>query len=152
MGLSPGCVEELSHRPLPPLSLYVPAQPSGSKVGESSKEHESSDDIEYHQILKDYRDIQADLSSTRLNAETLRGELDAARDALQASKNLASQAQVDLAITQQQAQHMMNLVVVLSMRVDTLQMSMLATYNAAFPIGRVDNLLAAEEHLRALPV
>ena len=28
---------------------------------------------------------------------------------------------------------------------------MLAAYNMAFPIGRVDNLLAAEEHLRALP-
>ena len=101
--------------------------------------------------MKDYREVQADLSSTRLNAETLRGELDAVRDALQASKNLASQAQADLAIAQQQAQHMMNLVMVLSMQVDTLQMSVLATYNAAFPIGRVDNLLAAEVHLRALP-
>ena len=46
---------------------------------------------------------------------------------------------------------MMNLVVVLSMRINTLQMSMLAACNAAFPNGRVDNLLAIEEHLRALP-
>ena len=46
---------------------------------------------------------------------------------------------------------MMNLVVVLSTWVDTLQMSMLAACNAAFPIGKVDNLLAAEEHLRTMP-
>jgi hypothetical protein len=45
---------------------------------------------------------------------------------------------------------MMNLVVVLSTWVDTLQMSMLATCNASLPVGRVDNLLAAKEHLRAL--
>ena len=44
----------------------------------------------------------------------------------------------------------MNLVVVLSTWVDTLQMSVLAAYNVAFLVGRVDNLLAAEEHLRAL--
>ena len=42
---------------------------------------------------------------------------------------------------------MMNLVVVLRTQVDTLQMSVLATYNMAFSVGRVDNLLAAEEHL-----
>ena len=46
---------------------------------------------------------------------------------------------------------MMNLVMVLSTWVDPLQMSMLAAYNVAFPVGRVDNLLAAEEHLQALP-
>ena len=46
---------------------------------------------------------------------------------------------------------MMNLVVVLSMRVNTLQMSVLASSNVAFPVGRVDNLFTAEEHLRALP-
>jgi hypothetical protein len=45
---------------------------------------------------------------------------------------------------------MMNLFVVLSTRVDTLQMSMLATCNMAFPIRKVDNLFTAEEHLRAL--
>ena len=42
----------------------------------------------------------------------LRGELDAARDALQAFKNPASQVRANLAIAQQQAQHMMNLIVV----------------------------------------
>ena len=60
------------------------------------------------------------LSSTRLNTEMLRGELDAERDTLQASKNLASQVRANLAIAQQQAQHMMNLVVVLSTQVNTL--------------------------------
>ena len=44
----------------------------------------------YHQLLKNYREVQGDLSSTRLNAETLCGELDATRDALEASKNLVS--------------------------------------------------------------
>ena len=119
-------------------------------MGESLEERESSDDVEYHQLLKDYHEVQVDFSSTRLNAETLRSELDTAHDALQASKNLASQARADLAITQQQVQHMMNLVVVLSTWVDTLQMSVLAACNAAFPIGKVDNLFAAEEHLQAL--
>jgi len=98
-------------------------------VGESSEEHESSDDVEYCQLLKDYHEVQADLSSTRLNAEMLCDDLDIAHEALQASKNLASQAQADLAIAQQQAQHMMNLIVVLSTRIDTLQMFVLATYN-----------------------
>ena len=81
---------DLSHRRLPPPSPSVPAQPSSSEVGESSKERESSDDVEYHQLLKDYCEVQADLSLIRLNTETLRGELDATHDALQASKNLAS--------------------------------------------------------------
>ena len=80
----------------------------------------------------------------------LRGELDATCDTLQASKNLASQVQGGLAITNEQAQHMMNLVVVLSTWVDTPQMSVLASCNVAFPVGRVDNLLATEEHLLAL--
>jgi hypothetical protein len=45
---------------------------------------------------------------------------------------------------------MMNLTVVLSARGGTLQQSLLAAYNVAFPIGKVDNLFAIEEHLRAL--
>ena len=98
VGLSPGGVGETSRRRLPPPSPSVPAQPSSSEVGEWSKEHESSDDVEYHQLLNDYHEAQADLSSTRLNVEMLHGELDDARDALQASKNLASQARADLAI------------------------------------------------------
>ena len=84
MGLSPGGARESSHRRLPPPSPSIPAQPSSSKVGESS------DDVDYHQILKDYHKVQVVLSLTRLNAEMLRGELDATRNALQASKNLAS--------------------------------------------------------------
>jgi hypothetical protein len=98
VGLSPGGAGESSHCHLPPLSPPIPTQPSGSKVSESSEEHESSDDVNYHQLLKDYYKAQAQLSSTRLNAEMLRGELDAAHNALQASKNLASQARADLAI------------------------------------------------------
>ena len=61
-------------------------------MGESLEEHESLDNVEYHQLLNNYREAQVDLSSTRIDIEMLRGELDAARDALQASKNLASQA------------------------------------------------------------
>jgi hypothetical protein len=50
----------------------------------------------------------------------LRGEMDATRDALQAPKNLASQVRDEWAITKEQAQHMMNLTMILSKRVDTL--------------------------------
>ena len=89
MGLYPGGARESSYHRLPPPSLSVPAQPTSSKVGKSSEERESSDDIEYRQLLKDYREAQAELSSTKLNIEMLCGELDTARDALQASKNLA---------------------------------------------------------------
>ena len=89
-------------------------------MDKSSEEHESSNYVNYHQLLNDYREAQEDLSSTRLNAEMLRGEMDAMRNALQASKNLDSQARADLVISQQQAKHIMNLVLVLSMWVDTL--------------------------------
>ena len=100
MGLYPGGARESSYHRLPPPSLSIPAQPTSSKVGKSSEERESSDDVEYHQLLKDYRDVQADLSLTRLNTETLHGELDATCDALQASKNQASHVRADLAIAQ----------------------------------------------------
>jgi len=76
VGLSPGGAGESSHHRLLPPSSSVPAQPSGSKVGESLEEHESLDDVDYHQLSKDYHEVQAVLSSTRLNAEMLRGELD----------------------------------------------------------------------------
>jgi len=85
MGLSPSGVGESSRRPLPPPSPSIPAQPSSSKVGESS------DDVEYCQLLKDYHNVQVDLSSTRLNTETLRGELDISRDARQASMTVKLQ-------------------------------------------------------------
>jgi hypothetical protein len=71
-------------------------------VGESSEERESSDDVEYHQLLKDYREVQADLSSARLNAEMLRGELDAARDTLHFSTTELFKARVDLDINMEQ--------------------------------------------------
>ena len=37
-----------------------PHSPFGSEVAELLEEHESSDDIEYHQLLKDYHEAQAD--------------------------------------------------------------------------------------------
>jgi hypothetical protein len=92
VGLSLGGAEELSHHRLPSLSPSVPAQPSSSEVGESLEERESLDDVEYHQLLKDYHEAQADLSSTRLNVEMLRAEVDAARDALHFSMNEVSKA------------------------------------------------------------
>ena len=45
---------------------------------------------------------------------------------------------------------MMNLTVVLSARISTLKQSVLDASNADFPIGNVDNLFIAEEHLQAL--
>ena len=90
MGLSPGGPRESSHRRLPPPSPFVPAQPSSFEVAKSLEEHESLDNVDYRQLLTNYCEVQAVFSSTRLNAEMLRGELDAVRDALQASKNLAS--------------------------------------------------------------
>jgi hypothetical protein len=64
-------------------------------VDESSEERESSDAIDYRQLLKDYREVQAFLASSRLKAEMLRDELDAARDALQVSKNEVSHVRAD---------------------------------------------------------
>ena len=92
VGLPPGIARESSHRRSPLPSPCVPAQPSGSEVGESSEERKYSDDIDYHQLLKDYHKVQALLSSSRLNAEMLRGVLDATHDALQVSENEATQA------------------------------------------------------------
>ena len=92
VGLPPSVAGESSRRRSPPPSLCVPTQPSGSEVGESSEECEYLDYIDYRQLLKDYRKVQALLSSSRLKAKMLRGELDAACDTLQLSKNEASQA------------------------------------------------------------
>ena len=91
-GAFPGGARESSRHRFPPLSLFVPTHPSGSKVGESSEECEFSDNVDYHQLLKDYREVQAVLSLTGLNVEMLRGQQDATHDALQASKNLVTQA------------------------------------------------------------
>ena len=64
--------------------------PKPTKGLDALLEREYSDDIDYRQLVKDYRKVQALLSSFRLNVKMLRGELDIARDALQVSKNEAS--------------------------------------------------------------
>ena len=92
VGLSPNIARESSHCRSPPPSLCVPTLSSSSKVGESFEEREYLDDADYHQLLKDYRKVQVLLSLSRLNAEMMRGELDAAHDALQVPENEASQA------------------------------------------------------------
>ena len=89
-------------------------------MGESSEEHESLDDVEYRQLLKDYREAQADLSSTRLNAEMLRAKVDAACDALHFSMTEVSKARVDWEIHLKQGQNMMNLLVDLGTWVKTI--------------------------------
>jgi hypothetical protein len=120
-------------------------------VGESSEEGESSHDTDYHQLLKDYHEIQAILSSTRLNGEMLRGKLDASRDALQASMTEVSKARVNWAILKEQVHNMMNQLVELRTRVETLQLCVQAARNASFPMGTMDNLFTIEEPFRALP-
>jgi hypothetical protein len=64
-------------------------------VGKSSEERESSDDVEYYQLLKDYHEAQVDLSLTRLNAKILHAQVDAERDALHFSMTEVSKARVD---------------------------------------------------------
>ena len=86
-----------------------------------------------------------DLSSTRLNAEMLRAELDAARDALYFSMTEVSKARVDWEIHLEQGQNMMNLLVDLRTRVDTLVLCAQATINSCFPVRAVDNLFIVEE-------
>jgi hypothetical protein len=98
--------------------------------------------------LKDYHEIQAVLSSTRLNAEMQRGELDATCDALQVSKNEVSQARSESAILKEQAHMVMMVLVQLRTRVENLHLCTQATCNATFPmgttfpVGTVDNLFA----------
>jgi hypothetical protein len=115
-------------------------------VGESSKERESSDDIDYRQLLKDYREVQAVLSSTRLNTEMLHDELDASCDALQASMTEVCKARVDWEILTEQGHNMMNLLVELRMQVETLQLCVQAACNAGFPM---DNLFIADDHSKS---
>ena len=95
--------------------------------------------------MKDYREAQADLSSTRLNAEMLRAELDAARDALYFSMTEVSKAQINREIHLEQGQNMMNLLVDLRTRVDTLVLCVQAAINSGFPMQAVDNLFIVEE-------
>jgi hypothetical protein len=92
VALSPDGAGESSRHRLLPSSPSVPAQPSSSKVGKSSEERKSSDDVEYHQLLKDYHEAQADLSSTKLNAKMLRTEVHATRDTLHFSMTEISKA------------------------------------------------------------
>ena len=75
-GLPTGGAEESSHRHLPLLSLSVPAQPSGSEVGESLG------DEKYRKLLKHYHEVRATLCVSRLHADMLRGDLVAVRAAL----------------------------------------------------------------------
>ena len=79
--------------------------------------------------MKDYRE-----------AEMLRAEQDAARDALHFSK-----ARVDREIHSEQGQNMMNLLVDLRTRVDTLVLCVQAAINSGFPMRAVDNLFTVEE-------
>jgi len=101
--------------------------------------------------LKDYHEAHADLSSTKLNAEMLRVELDAMRDALHFSMTKVSKAQVSWEIHLEQGQNMMNLLVDLRTWVDTLVLCMQATINSGFPMRALDNLFTVEESFQALP-
>ena len=118
-------------------------------MGESLEECESSDDIEYCQLLKDYNEAQADLSSTRLNAEKLRAKLDAAHDAINFFVTEASKVQVNWEIHLEQGQNMMNLFVDLRTRVDSLVLCVQAAINSGFPVRAMDNLFIAKEPFRA---
>jgi hypothetical protein len=71
IGIPPGVAKESSHRRSLPPSPCVPAQPSGSEVGESSKKREYSDNADHCQLLKDYHKVQALLSSSWLNTEMM---------------------------------------------------------------------------------
>jgi hypothetical protein len=90
VGLSPCGAEESSHHRLSPPRPSIPAQPSSSEVDKLSEECKSSDDVDYRQLLKDYREVQVVLSLTRLNTEMIRSEQDAMRDTLKVSKNEVS--------------------------------------------------------------
>ena len=91
MGLNLGCIVQhfLHGGAIPGCGAF----PDG--VGESSEERESLDDIEYRQLLKDYRKAQANLSLTRLNVEMLRADVDAVRGALHCSMTEVLKARVD---------------------------------------------------------
>ena len=74
--LPTGGAKESSHRRSLPPSLFVPAQPSGFEVGESSG------DEKYHKLLKHYHEVRATLCVSRLHADMLCGDLVAPRVAL----------------------------------------------------------------------
>ena len=91
------------------------------------------------------------MSSTRLNAETPRIEVDAAHDALHFSMTKVSKARVDWEIHLELGQNMMNLLVDLRTQVETLILCVQAAINSSFPMRVVDNLFTIEEPFRALP-
>ena len=76
MGLPTGGARESSHRRSPPPSPSVPAQLSGSEVGESSG------DEKYRKLLKHYHEVRALLCASRLHADMLLGDLVATSAAL----------------------------------------------------------------------
>ena len=76
MGLPTGGAGESSRHRSPPPSPSIPAQPSGSKVGESLG------DEKYHKLLKHYHEVQALLCVSRLHVDMLLGDLVAACAAL----------------------------------------------------------------------
>jgi hypothetical protein len=76
VGLPTSGAGDSSHHRLPPSSPSVPAQPSGSEVGESSG------DKTYHKLLKHYHEIRALLCVSRLHADMLCHDLVAARATL----------------------------------------------------------------------
>ena len=76
MGLPTGGAGESSRHRLPPPSSSVPAQPSSSKVGESSGNEK------YRKLLKHYHEVQALLCESRLHVDMLRVDLVVACTAL----------------------------------------------------------------------
>jgi hypothetical protein len=62
-----------------------------------------------------------------------------------------SKARVNWAILKEQVHNMMNQLVELRTRVETLQLCVQAACNASFPMGTMDNLFTIEEPFRALP-
>ena len=91
-----------------------------------------------------------DLSSTRLNAKILQAKLDIARDELHFSMTEISKVRVDWEIHLEQGQNMMNILVDLRTRVDTLVLCVQAAINSGFLVRAMDNLFTTKEHLRAL--
>ena len=69
MGLPTGGAGESSSRCSPSPSPYIPTQPSGSEVGESSG------DEKYRKLLKHYHEVRAALCASRLHTNMLRGDL-----------------------------------------------------------------------------
>ena len=91
VGLPTGGAKESSRCHLLPPSLSVPAQPSGSEVGESLG-HEK-----YRKLLKHYHKVRAALCASRLHADMLRGDLVAVRTALIMALQEAAQTREDKA-------------------------------------------------------